>query len=478
MNSNLLFPQVNLRNHSGSSKLHTAIKEAYNKGILIIAAAGDSSGVKYPAKYVEVMAVGAVKCNGKLSTESPIGEEIEVVAPGEDVTSYGPFGMINNFSGTSIAAPQVTALASVLWQQDASKDANFIRGLIKATARPLGSKLKFGEGLIDCSYALSQYETYASSIQKASVDSAFSETEGNESNVETNNSEIIKYEEDVVKGYWGTGQHEKMANKILVLKRGAVWPDKKKSKINGMTDNPLFHGYYKGNYINAYKKITWIASKMYKAGKFPSSNNKVTKRIIADVKKATKKNGFAKCGCTTKEQKALFIYGMAMHTTADIFAHSTSAVRWKKIDQSKKKKKKNVSIKKLKKQRKKLTHGKRQANGKFSKNLNFADNTTYIPNRINSARSVCSSILNTCITKKTKGSIIVFKNVKYYASKGTASKYKSKSKKKKYLKNSYGIFNLSTYLKPTEVKGKNRKKLKKVVNSVANNKVKKIFEKW
>ena len=124
-----------------------------------------------------------------------------------------------------------------------------------------------------------------------------------------------------------------------------------------------------------------------------------------------------------------------MHTTADIFAHSASAVRWTKFDQSKKK---NVSIKKLKKQWKKLTHGKRQANGKFSKNLNFADNTTYITNRVNSARNVCSSMLNTCVTKKTKGSINVFKNVKYYASKGTASKYKSKSKKKKYLKNGNG----------------------------------------
>lgn len=42
-------------------------------------AAGNGSNVCYPAKYSEVMVVGAVKCDGTHMKDSPIGDEIEVV---------------------------------------------------------------------------------------------------------------------------------------------------------------------------------------------------------------------------------------------------------------------------------------------------------------------------------------------------------------------------------------------------------------
>ena len=161
--------------NSDSAKLHSAVKKAYNKGILLVAAAGNGGNIQYPAKYEEVMAVGVVTCNGTFSKSGSTGEQLEVVAPGQDVTSYGLFGMLTNFSGSSMAAPQVTALAAVLWQQDLSKDSGFIRQLIDVAARSLGKKEKFGYGLID-------------------------------SNTET----LLCLDERTVVGVWQKGQHESM----------------------------------------------------------------------------------------------------------------------------------------------------------------------------------------------------------------------------------------------------------------------------
>ena len=58
--------------------LHDAIKEASEKGILLIASAGNDSNkmIEYPAKYAEVMCVGSVNDEGLISKHNAWGEEI------------------------------------------------------------------------------------------------------------------------------------------------------------------------------------------------------------------------------------------------------------------------------------------------------------------------------------------------------------------------------------------------------------------
>ena len=102
--------------NSVSAKLHSAVKKAYDKGILLVASAGNGGNIQYPAKYEEVMAVGAVTYSGTGAKSGSTRKELEVVAPRQDVTSYGPFGMLTSFSGSSMAAP--------LWQQDLSKSSD------------------------------------------------------------------------------------------------------------------------------------------------------------------------------------------------------------------------------------------------------------------------------------------------------------------------------------------------------------------
>lgn len=443
-----------------SAKLHNAIKNASAKGILIVAAAGDGQTVQYPAKYEEVMAVGSVKCNGEQTGSSPTGNEIEVVAPGEDVTTYGPFEILTNQSGTSMAAPQVSALAAILWQQDPSQSADFIRKLIGASAHSLGEPAKYGYGLIDCAYALEQYGKFAEGYHAAGAEKM--------SLLADNDHTLLLTDEEVVRGYWGGDEHEATATlvkkKLRFLKDGAVWADRKESTVRGMKDHPEFHGYYKKNYVDAYITMTEVAAKLYKNGTFP----KLNKDYYKSFKKAANL-GFKYYKITKKEDKANFVYGMALHTAADIFSHSTTGVKGNNRDKLKTK-----LLTSLCKQWDVLKHGPKDSNGKFSADKNFADSTKCISSRYSkSAKNVCSAIINQAVSKHKKGNKKVFENIYFYKSVKKALKLKKTLARKNYVIKSYGMSRLEEYIKP----GKN-KKLKTVVNNVDAEKIMKVVEGW
>ena len=59
------------------------------------------------------------------------GEELELVAPGEAIETTGFLDINIVSSGTSMAAPHAVGVASLLWEKDLSKSAEFIRGLME-----------------------------------------------------------------------------------------------------------------------------------------------------------------------------------------------------------------------------------------------------------------------------------------------------------------------------------------------------------
>lgn len=457
-----------------SKKLYEAIKKAYNKGILIIAAAGDGETIQYPAKYEEVMAVGAVKCDATLMKSSPKGKEIEVVAPGEDVTTYGSFGILTNASGTSMAAPHVSALAAILWQQDITKSADFIRELIKSTARSLGESNKYGAGLIDCVYAIEKYDDLSKRFISPTTQDA----------IENNGNSLLLFDDSEVKGFWKSAEHEgTVRERMREVKMGATWPDNKGSGVSGMKKNPKFHGYYKADYVAAIIDITKLAKKVSKNGNYLKKKKKLS------VYEKAALTGINSNKISGKEQMGAFIYGMALHTAADIFAHSATGVRWscgsdiKKLNKSElKEKRRRVLMKKsakaLAKKWNTFKHGPRDENNKFYPEKNMADSVFCVDRRYNKgAKIICNAIINQAYVEKKIATKAVFCNVKYYKKVSVASnlkKTKSDVKKKKtYLVNSYGILGLETYLKPG-----NNKKLKSIVKNLSNNKIKKVVEQW
>src|SRR5215212_4638705 len=73
----------------GSAALARAIQRAVDANIILVAAAGNtgSGPLLYPAAYEGVIAVGAVDAKRQVASFSSYGSELDVVAPGVDVTS-------------------------------------------------------------------------------------------------------------------------------------------------------------------------------------------------------------------------------------------------------------------------------------------------------------------------------------------------------------------------------------------------------
>lgn len=101
--------------------LSEAIAEAVGKGVVVVAAAGNSSSDNdamptYPANYPGVVSVASSDQGDDLSSFSNYGtESVMVAAPGSQILSTIPGSKMAAYSGTSMAAPQVTgALALAL----------------------------------------------------------------------------------------------------------------------------------------------------------------------------------------------------------------------------------------------------------------------------------------------------------------------------------------------------------------------------
>jgi subtilisin family serine protease len=104
-----------------SMLLGKTLQRAMDKGILVVAAAGNAANENdvnpyYPASYPGVIAVASTDKWDRLSSFSNYGaENVMIAAPGSSIYSTLPSGAWGQMSGTSMAAPQVSgALALAL----------------------------------------------------------------------------------------------------------------------------------------------------------------------------------------------------------------------------------------------------------------------------------------------------------------------------------------------------------------------------
>lgn len=101
------------------------IKEAYNNGIIIVCAVGNSGDLRkrelgYPAKFEETISVAAVDMQGKVSAFSAKNVNADIAAAGYEILSCYPGNRYAKFSGTSMAAPIISGAAAIL-QRKAKK---------------------------------------------------------------------------------------------------------------------------------------------------------------------------------------------------------------------------------------------------------------------------------------------------------------------------------------------------------------------
>nr|MCY0981353.1 S8 family serine peptidase [Streptomyces tirandamycinicus] len=122
---------VSIGNEFMSEREREAIRYAQSKGKLVFAAAGNSAkkGNKpsYPAKYEEVVAVGAIDRDGRVGDYSHHSEIVDLAAPGTDI----PYWCDSTFTrycyggeGTSQAAAIASASAALIWSAHPDWTAN------------------------------------------------------------------------------------------------------------------------------------------------------------------------------------------------------------------------------------------------------------------------------------------------------------------------------------------------------------------
>ena len=91
--------------------------------------------------------------NMKVSDFSAKGDEVEIYAPGENIPISEQWGFYTVKSGTSYAAPHVTAIAALLWSDNIHKSSAEIRRLIKISSNKNIENTSADNGVIDYEYA-------------------------------------------------------------------------------------------------------------------------------------------------------------------------------------------------------------------------------------------------------------------------------------------------------------------------------------
>ena len=175
--------------------LASAVQYAHNNGVVVVAAAGNSSSdaPHYPSSYETVISVGATGYDKSLASYSNYGLDIDVVAPGGDMYEYTynrrgkiigettkdlnddgyPDGVLQEtfdsesfgysfYQGTSMASPHVAGAAALLisYAKELGQELSSmqVREALQNTAEDLGEggwDQYFGYGLIDAYAVLS-----------------------------------------------------------------------------------------------------------------------------------------------------------------------------------------------------------------------------------------------------------------------------------------------------------------------------------
>ncbi|MFC5450437.1 S8 family peptidase [Paenibacillus aestuarii] len=126
-----------------SRSLEHAVMNAYYKGKVIVASSGNDGKrktVDYPARFPQVVSVGATTRLGKIAPFSNRGKQIDIYAPGERIYSSWLHGKYNELSGTSMATAHVSGVIALMLSMKPNLGPLQIKGILRRCASSLSKR--------------------------------------------------------------------------------------------------------------------------------------------------------------------------------------------------------------------------------------------------------------------------------------------------------------------------------------------------
>jgi hypothetical protein len=157
-NANII--NLSLASTSFNSVLNNIIEEAYQKGIIVVAAAGNS-GINITSPRVSplnndgnknwVIGVEAIDNKGNRPNYSNYGLGIDVIAPGDKILGYNNNNTLEYRSGTSMASAMVTGVISAWRDYYGSLNTDEAHNLINSTSKS-GRLISMDNAMVRRSY--------------------------------------------------------------------------------------------------------------------------------------------------------------------------------------------------------------------------------------------------------------------------------------------------------------------------------------
>lgn len=144
--------------NSFSFVLRDVIRYAYSKGVVLVGSAGNSNSKlpHYPSAYPEVISLGASTEQDVVAGFSNKGSTIDLVAPGQFITTLAPGYEYTSVSGTSFSAPYAAGVAALLLSKNDYLPSE-IKSILKSTSTDIaepGWDIRSGAGRLDAGKAL------------------------------------------------------------------------------------------------------------------------------------------------------------------------------------------------------------------------------------------------------------------------------------------------------------------------------------
>ena len=135
-------------------ELTTAIKYAYDKGVVVVVAAGNEGtrGVSIPGCISYSTTVGAVDKSDRVASFSGRGSAVDISAPGVNIFSSLLNSSYASWNGTSMATPMVSGVVALIKSAHSTFTSSQIETALFNTTKDLGRRGKdtdFGFGRVN-----------------------------------------------------------------------------------------------------------------------------------------------------------------------------------------------------------------------------------------------------------------------------------------------------------------------------------------